>query len=243
VMMVQRILLMLLIIDHAVLSLSYSFIQKAFSQKSFINSQRTILRGQNIYGLNTLNISKSLISSMMSSGSVNDNESGDKAQKRLKVLCLHGYLSNAKYFRLQLRRLVDDASDTTDFVFLDGPHRFGLQKKQQKLEDSSDSSSGGAGAGAVAAGTAMLASATVIAAATTTSTTTTTTTTTTAAVTTATTTTAFAITTTTTATTTTTTSTTITTTNTTTTTTIIACLQLLQVDVEQIVNLTLLTLS
>lgn len=35
--------------------------------------------------------------------------------KRLKVLCLHGYLSSSKYFRLQLRRLVDEASDISDF--------------------------------------------------------------------------------------------------------------------------------
>lgn len=36
-------------------------------------------------------------------------------RKRLKVLCLHGYLSSSKYFRLQLRRLVDEASDISDF--------------------------------------------------------------------------------------------------------------------------------
>jgi hypothetical protein len=36
-------------------------------------------------------------------------------KKRLKVLCLHGYLSSSKYFQLQLRRLVDDASDISDF--------------------------------------------------------------------------------------------------------------------------------
>lgn len=35
--------------------------------------------------------------------------------KRLKVLCLHGYLSSSKYFQLQLRRLVDDAQDISDF--------------------------------------------------------------------------------------------------------------------------------
>jgi hypothetical protein len=37
------------------------------------------------------------------------------ARKRLKVLCLHGYLSSSKYFRLQLRRLVDEASDISEF--------------------------------------------------------------------------------------------------------------------------------
>jgi hypothetical protein len=36
-------------------------------------------------------------------------------RKRLKVLCLHGYLSSSKYFRLQLRRLVDEASDISEF--------------------------------------------------------------------------------------------------------------------------------
>jgi hypothetical protein len=36
-------------------------------------------------------------------------------KKRLKVLCLHGYLSSSKYFQLQLRRLVDDAQDISDF--------------------------------------------------------------------------------------------------------------------------------
>jgi hypothetical protein len=37
------------------------------------------------------------------------------AGKRLKVLCLHGYLSSSKYFRLQLRRLVDEGSDISEF--------------------------------------------------------------------------------------------------------------------------------
>lgn len=36
-------------------------------------------------------------------------------QKRLKVLCLHGYLSSAKYFKLQLRKLVDDTDNIADF--------------------------------------------------------------------------------------------------------------------------------
>eukprot|EP00596_Hydrurales_sp_CCMP1899_P006230 CAMPEP_0119033434 /NCGR_PEP_ID=MMETSP1177-20130426/474_1 /TAXON_ID=2985 /ORGANISM="Ochromonas sp, Strain CCMP1899" /LENGTH=220 /DNA_ID=CAMNT_0006990169 /DNA_START=393 /DNA_END=1055 /DNA_ORIENTATION=+ len=49
-------------------------------------------------------------------------------RKRLKVLCLHGYLSSSKYFSLQLRRLVDEGAGKADFVFLDGPHKFGLQK-------------------------------------------------------------------------------------------------------------------
>jgi hypothetical protein len=47
-----------------------------------------------------------------SSDSINDNL--DK-KKRLKVLCLHGYLSNSKLFELQLRRLVDEGESTTDF--------------------------------------------------------------------------------------------------------------------------------
>lgn len=47
-----------------------------------------------------------------SSDSINDNL--DK-NKRLKVLCLHGYISNSKLFELQLRRLVDEAESTTDF--------------------------------------------------------------------------------------------------------------------------------
>jgi hypothetical protein len=47
-----------------------------------------------------------------SSDSINDNL--DK-QKRLKVLCLHGYLSNSNLFELQLRRLVDETESTTDF--------------------------------------------------------------------------------------------------------------------------------
>ena len=36
-------------------------------------------------------------------------------EKRLKVLCLHGYLSSSKYFRLQLRRLVEEGGDISDF--------------------------------------------------------------------------------------------------------------------------------
>lgn len=55
-------------------------------------------------------------------------------RKRLKVLCLHGYLSSSKYFSLQLRRLVDEGASTTDFVFLDGPHKFGLKKPSEKVE-------------------------------------------------------------------------------------------------------------
>ena len=39
----------------------------------------------------------------------------DNGEKRLKVLCLHGYLSSSKLFRLQLRRLVDEASHSSDF--------------------------------------------------------------------------------------------------------------------------------
>ena len=54
--------------------------------------------------------------------------------KRLKVLCLHGYLSNARMFQAQLQKLVNEASYTSDFVFIDAPHRLGLQKREATLQ-------------------------------------------------------------------------------------------------------------
>lgn len=44
-----------------------------------------------------------------------NNDGPGHEKKRLKILCLHGYLSSSKYFRLQLRRLVEDGGDLSDF--------------------------------------------------------------------------------------------------------------------------------
>jgi len=46
--------------------------------------------------------------------------------KRLRALCLHGYLSNARMFSTQLSRLVERAGSSTQFVFLDAPHELSL---------------------------------------------------------------------------------------------------------------------
>lgn len=45
---------------------------------------------------------------------------------KLRALCLHGYLSNARMFSTQLSKLVEASSSTTDFVFLDAPHALTL---------------------------------------------------------------------------------------------------------------------
>ena len=47
--------------------------------------------------------------------STRDDKYSYQEKKRLKVLCLHGYLSSSKYFSLQLRRLVEDGGDLSDF--------------------------------------------------------------------------------------------------------------------------------
>ena len=54
----------------------------------------------------------------------------DDTTRRLKILCLHGYLSSGKLFKAQLQKLVNEASDTSIFTFLDAPHRLGLQKRE-----------------------------------------------------------------------------------------------------------------
>ena len=83
----------------------------------------------------------------------------DNKIKRLKVLCLHGYLSSAKLFQVQTQLIADQVADETDFgksinqfihlqkyleyfiglsyhyhyiifeVYLDGPHRFEMLKR------------------------------------------------------------------------------------------------------------------
>ena len=57
-------------------------------------------------------VSKNVCAKTMASS---NDEYSYQEKKRLKVLCLHGYLSSSKYFRLQLRRLVEDGGDFSDF--------------------------------------------------------------------------------------------------------------------------------
>jgi hypothetical protein len=64
-----------------------------------------------------------------SSSSASEPEA-DNGIKRLKVLCLHGYLSSGKLFKAQLQPLVVQASESSEFVFLDAPHRLGLQARE-----------------------------------------------------------------------------------------------------------------
>lgn len=51
------------------------------------------------------------------------------ASGKVKVLCLHGYLSNGYFLQMKLRRLIDLSSSFAEFVFIDAPNKFGLSSK------------------------------------------------------------------------------------------------------------------
>jgi len=41
--------------------------------------------------------------------------------KKLKILCLHGYNNTPEIFKFQLRYFIESYSKYADFIFLDGP--------------------------------------------------------------------------------------------------------------------------
>lgn len=51
----------------------------------------------------------------------------DKAEKKFKVLCLHGYGDSGAYLKMQLQVWPSNVLETMDFVFIDAP--FPTQKK------------------------------------------------------------------------------------------------------------------
>ena len=80
---------------------------------SYVHKSQILLGDLRLEALSTANRQK-LFSTELKCLGRGTTEAGVQ-NKRLKVLCLHGYLSSSKYFQLQLRRLVDDAQDISDF--------------------------------------------------------------------------------------------------------------------------------
>ena len=80
---------------------------------SYVHTSQILLGDLRLEALSTANRQK-LFSSKLKCLGRGTTDAGFQS-KRLKVLCLHGYLSSSKYFQLQLRRLVDDAQDISDF--------------------------------------------------------------------------------------------------------------------------------
>jgi hypothetical protein len=96
---VERLLLFLIIGGYLITSNCYKLIE------------RPILRRGSKRGL----IEKFKRRRVICKGSSDTLDNNSDKEKRLKVLCLHGYLSNSILFELQLRRLIDEAESTTDF--------------------------------------------------------------------------------------------------------------------------------
>jgi hypothetical protein len=96
---VDRLMLLLLIGGYLIISNCYKLIE------------RPILRRGAKRGL----IEKFKQIGIVCRGSSDTTSNNVDKEKRLKVLCLHGYLSNSILFELQLQRLVDEAESTTDF--------------------------------------------------------------------------------------------------------------------------------
>lgn len=61
--------------------------------------------------------------------------------KRLKALCLHGYLSSGRGFNVQIQKIISCASPFVDFTFIDAPHQLSLSPKLGKNDDLNNSDS------------------------------------------------------------------------------------------------------
>lgn len=53
---------------------------------------------------------------------------GQDENKKIKALCLHGYLSSSRHFQVQLRRLIGLSANFVEYVFLDAPNELSLPR-------------------------------------------------------------------------------------------------------------------
>ena len=61
-------------------------------------------------------------------------------ERKLRILCLHGYLQNAEVFRSRLGSMRKALKSRAEFIFIDGPH---LAYHQPEPEDASELTEGG----------------------------------------------------------------------------------------------------
>ena len=44
------------------------------------------------------------------------------SNKKLRILCLHGFRQSAETFKAKLAKLIEETNDIAEYVFLDAPH-------------------------------------------------------------------------------------------------------------------------
>jgi pimeloyl-ACP methyl ester carboxylesterase len=58
-------------------------------------------------------------------------ESINTQRTKLKVLCLHGYMSNSNIFRDQINNILCESTSFADFIFVDAPYSYQIGKRRR----------------------------------------------------------------------------------------------------------------